>query len=163
MNLSLKRFGEHSMGDLLLLFSPYVMSDCLRPHGPQQASLPCPSLSSWPCSNSGQLSRWCHPTISSSATSPSLCLQSFPASVSFLMGRFFASSGQHNWSFSISPSSEYSGLISFRINSFDLLAVQGTLKSLLQHHNSKASILWCSVFFMGDTSTLKWICHKMVF
>ena len=95
MNLSLKRLGEHSMGDMLLLFSPYVMSDSLRPHGPQQASLPCPSLSSWPCSNSCQLSRWCHPTISSSATSPSLCLQSFPASVSFLMGQFFPSSGQH--------------------------------------------------------------------
>ena len=51
------------------------------------------------------------------------------------------------FSFSISPSNEYSGLISFRMNWLDLLAVQGTLKSLLQHHNSKASILWCSVFF----------------
>ena len=51
------------------------------------------------------------------------------------------------WSFSISPSNEYSGLISFRIDCFDLLAVQGTLKSLLQHHNSKASILWHSAFF----------------
>ena len=67
------------------------------------------------------------------------------------------------FSFSISPSNEYSGLISFRIDWLDLLVVQGTLQSLLQHHNSKASILWCSVFFMGDTSTLKWICHKMVF
>ena len=54
------------------------------------------------------------------------------------------------WSFSlsISPSNEYSGLISFRIDWLDLLAVQGTLKSLLQHHSSKASILWCSAFFM---------------
>ena len=51
------------------------------------------------------------------------------------------------WSLSISPSNEYSGLISFKIDWFDLLAVQGTLKSLLQHHSSKASILWCSVFF----------------
>ena len=51
------------------------------------------------------------------------------------------------WSFSISPSSEYSGLISFRIDWFDLLAVQGTLSSLLQHHSSKPSILWCSAFF----------------
>ena len=58
------------------------------------------------------------------------------------------------WSFSIiiSPSNEYSGLISFRIDWFDLLAVQGTLKSLLQHHNSKASILWCSAFFMDQLS-----------
>ena len=51
------------------------------------------------------------------------------------------------WSFSISPSNEYTGLISFRIDQFDLLAVQGTLKSLLQHHNSKASLLQCSAFF----------------
>ena len=57
-----------------------------------------------------------------------------------------------SFSFSISPSNEYSGLISFRIDWFDLLAVQGTLKSLLQHHSSKASILWCSAFFMVQLS-----------
>ena len=56
------------------------------------------------------------------------------------------------WSFSISSSKEYSGLISFRIDWFDLLAVQGTLKSLLQHHSSKASILWCSAFFIAQLS-----------
>ena len=56
------------------------------------------------------------------------------------------------WSFSISPSNEYSGLISFRIYWFDLLAVQGTLKSLLRHHSSKASILWCSAFFIVQLS-----------
>ena len=59
-----------------------------------------------------------------------------------------------SFSFSISPSSEYSGLISFRIDWFDLPAVQGTLKSLLQHHSSKASILWCSAFFMVQLSHL---------
>ena len=58
------------------------------------------------------------------------------------------------WSFSISPSSEYSGLISFRIDQFDLLAIQGTLKNLLQHHNSKASVLLHSVFFMVQLSRL---------
>ena len=57
-----------------------------------------------------------------------------------------------NFSFSTSPSNEYSGLISFRIDWFDLLAVQGTLKSLLQHHSSKASVLWCSVFFIIQLS-----------
>ena len=57
-----------------------------------------------------------------------------------------------SFSFSISPSKEYSGLISFRIDWFDLLAVQGTLKSLLEHHSSKASILWCSAFFMAQLS-----------
>ena len=56
------------------------------------------------------------------------------------------------WSFSISPSNEYSGLISFRIDCFDLLAVQGTLKSLLQHHSLKVSILQCSTFFMVQLS-----------
>ena len=56
------------------------------------------------------------------------------------------------WSFSISPSNEYSVLISFRIDWFDLFAVQGTLKSLLQHHSFKASILWCSAFFMVQFS-----------
>ena len=57
-----------------------------------------------------------------------------------------------SFSFSISPFSEYSGLISFRINWFDLLVVQGTIKSLLQHHSSKASVLWCSAFFMVQLS-----------
>ena len=66
------------------------------------------------------------------------------------MSQLFISCGQSTWrfSFSISPSSEYSGLISYRIDWFDLLAVQGTLKSLLQHHTLKATILWCSAFFM---------------
>ena len=57
-----------------------------------------------------------------------------------------------SFSFSTSPSNEYSGLISFRMDWFDLLSVQGTLKSLLQHHSSKASILWCSAFFMVQLS-----------
>ena len=64
--------------------------------------------------------------------------------------------GPKDWSFSfsISPSSEYSGLISFKTDWFDLLAVQGTLKSLLQHHSLKVSILWCSAFFMAQLSHL---------
>ena len=70
------------------------------------------------------------------------------------MSQLFASGGQstRNFSFSISPSNEYSGLISFRIDWLDLLAVQGTLKSLLQHHNSKTSILLFSAFFMVQLS-----------
>ena len=80
-----------------------------------------------------------------------LCLpfQSFPASGSFPTSQLFASGGQSiSFSFSISPCYEYSGLISFRIDWFDLLAVQGTLNSLLRHHSSKTSILWHSAFFM---------------
>ena len=69
------------------------------------------------------------------------------------MNQFFASVAKYwSFSFSISPSNEYSGPISFRIDWLDLLAVQGTLKSLLQHHSSKASILWCSAFFIVQLS-----------
>ena len=94
-----------------------------------------------------------HPTISSSDIPFSSCLQSFPGSGSFQMSQFFASGDQNIcFSFSISPSNEYSGLISFRMDWLDLLAVQGTLKSLLQHHSSKASILWHSAFFVLQLS-----------
>ena len=79
----------------------------------------------------------------------------FPSIRVFSMSRFFASGGQcWSFAFSVSPSNEYSGLISFRIDWFDLLAVQGTLRNLLQHHNSKASILWCLAFFMVQLSHL---------
>ena len=92
-------------------------------------------------------------TISSSAVSVSSCLQSFPASGSFLMSRLFASGGQSIGALApVLPMNEYSGLISFMIDWLDLLAVQGTLKSLLQHHNSKASVLQCSAFFMVQLS-----------
>ena len=74
-----------------------------------------------------------------------------PALGAFPVNCLFASGGQ-NFSFSISPSNEYSGLISFRIDWSDLLAVQGTLKSLLQHHSSKASVLQLSAFFMVQLS-----------
>ena len=88
-----------------------------------------------------------HPTISSSVVPFSSCPQSFPASGTFPMSQLFTCPKYWSFSFSISPSSEYSGLISLKIDWFDLLAVQGTLKSLLQHHTSKASILQCSAFF----------------
>ena len=94
-----------------------------------------------------------HPTISSSVIPFSSHLQSFPASGSFLMSQFFASDGQSmSFSFSINPSNDHSGLTSFMMDWFDILAVQRTLKSLLQHHSSKASILWCSAFFIVQLS-----------
>ena len=130
-----------------------VVSSSLWPHGLQHTRLPCPSPTPGACSNSCPLSRWCHPTISSSVIPFSSCLQSFPASGSFLMSQLFTSGGQYlSFSFNISPSNEYSGLISFKIDWFDLLAVQGTLKTLLQHHSSKDSILQCSTFFMVQLS-----------
>ena len=76
-----------------------------------------------------------------------LCPQSFPASRSFPISWHIGWPKYWSFSFSISPSNEYSGLISFRIDQFDLLAVQGTLKSLPQHYSSKASVLQCSAFF----------------
>ena len=116
-----------------------------------------PSLSitnSRSCSNSCPLSWWCHPTISSSVVPFSSHLQSFPALGVFLNESVLHIRWPKYWSFSfkISPSNEYSGLISFRTGWFDLPAVQGTLKSLLQHHSLKASILWCSAFFMVQLS-----------
>ena len=93
------------------------------------------------------------PSISSSVIPFSSCLQCFPAIGSFPMSKFFASGDQYlSFKFSISPSNQQSGLISFRIDQFHLLAVQGTLKNLLQHHNSKASILRCSDFFIVQLS-----------
>ena len=81
----------------------------------------------------------------------SSCPQSFPASGSFPVSRLFASS-YWRFSFTISPSKGYPELISFRMDWLDLLAVQGTPKSLLQHNSSKASHLWCSAFFMVQLS-----------
>ena len=94
---------------------------------------------------------------------PFSCPQSLPALGSFPKSQLFVS-GPKYWSFSlsISPSDEYSGLISFRIDWFDLLAVQGTLKSLLQYHSSKASTLWCSAFFMVQLSHLYMTTGKII-
>ena len=124
-----------------------VVSNSLWPHGLRHARLPCPSSSSRVCSNSCPLSWWCHPTISSSDAPFFSCPQLFPAS-----GVFYNESVLHirwpkvfSFSFSISPSNEYSGMISFRMDWLDLLAVQGT-------HTSKAPIFRCSAFFMVPPS-----------
>ena len=132
------------------------MSSSLQPHGLQHTRLPCPSLSPGVCSHSRPLSRWCHPTISSSVVPFSSCLQSFPASGSFPMESALHITCPKYWSFnlSIGTSNEYSELISFGIDQFDLLAVHRTFKSLLQHHSSKASILGHSAFFMVQHSHL---------
>ena len=98
-------------------------------------------------------SQWCHPAISTSVVTFSFCPQSLPASESFQMSQFFASCGQiMEYQLQQYPTNEHPGLISFRMDWLDLLAVQGTLKSLLQHHSSKASILRHSAFFMVQLS-----------
>ena len=135
-----------------LLFSHQVMYDSLRPHGLQYTAPPCPSLSLGVCSNSCPLSQWCYLNISSSASPLSCCLQSFPASVFSNEWTLYIKWPKYwSFSFSISPSIEYSGLISFRIDWFDLPAVQRTLKSLLQNDSLKELILWCSASFMSNT------------
>ena len=121
------------------------MSDCLQPHGLQQARLPCLSLlHSFLKLMSIDAIQPSHPLLPPSFA---LCLsqhQHLFLAFCFRWSKY--------WSFSISPSSGCSGLISFRIDWFDLLAAQGTLKSLLQHHNSKASFLQSSAFFMFQLS-----------
>ena len=137
-----------------VLFSHSAMSNSLWSHGLQHAKPPCPSSTPGAYSNSCPLSWWCYPTISSSVVPFSSCLQSFPASGSFQMSQLFASGGQ-----SIGASASTSVL---PMNTQDWsplgwtgwtpLQSKGLLKSLLQHHSSKASILWCSAFFIFQLS-----------
>ena len=139
--------GVHlSLSDLvssLCMPSCYIVSVFAIPRTPAcQASLS--SLTPRVCANSCPLSWWYCLTISSSPAPFSFYVQSFPASGSFAMSWLFASDGQSigdSASASASASNEHSELISFRIDWFDLLAVQGTLKNLLKQHSSKASIL----------------------
>ena len=130
------------------------MSDSWHPHGLQHTRPPCPSPTPRVHPNPCPLSQWCHPTISSSVIPFSSCLQSFPASGSFSNESVLRMRWPKYWSFSfsISPSNEYSGLISFRMDWLDLLAILGNLNRLLQHYSSKASILWCSAFLMVQLS-----------
>ena len=89
---------------------------------------------------------FCHPLLLLPSTFPSIRVFSNKSVLSIRWPKYWS------FSFSISPSNEYSGLISFRMNWLDLLAVQGTLKSLLQHHSLKASVLWCAAFFIVQLS-----------
>ena len=139
------------------------MSNSLWPHGPQHIRLPCLSLSTGVCSNSCPLSQWYYITISSSIVLFSFLPSIFPSIRFFLTELALHIRWPKYWSisFCISPSNEYSGLISFRIDWFDL-AVQGVLKNLLQNHNSKASILWHLAFFMVQLLYLYMITGKII-
>ena len=128
------------------------MSSSLGPYGPHHTRLPCLSLSPRVYPSSCPLNRWCHPTISfsvapfSDSVFPSIRVFSNESAVQIRWPKCWS------FNFSISPSNEYSGLISFKMDWFDLLAVQRTVKSLLQHLNSKELILQCSAFFMVQLS-----------
>ena len=117
-------------------FNYSVVSDSLWPPGLQHTTLPCLSPIPGVYSNSCSLSQWCHPTISFPVVPFSSCLQYFPSIRVFSNDSALCIRWSNYWSFSFSigPSNEYSGFISFRMDWFDLLAVQGTLKSFLQHH-----------------------------
>ena len=129
------------------------MSDSLRPHESQHARPPCPSLTPKVYSNSSiELVMppnhliLCCPLLLLPAIFPSIRVFSNESALCIRWPKYWS------FIFSISPSNKYSELISFRIDWFDLLAIQRTLKSLLQHHSSKASILQCSAFFMVQFS-----------
>ena len=133
----------------MLLFSRWVMPSSSQPHGRQRVRLPCLSLFPGVCSNSCPLSQWCR-LILCCPLLPSI----FPSIRVFSNESALHIRWPKYWSFScsISHSNEYSGLISFRTGWFDLLAVQGTLESLLQHYSSKESIFRRSAFFMVQLS-----------
>ena len=127
-------------------FSRSVVSDSLQPHEQQHSRLLCPSPSPGICSNSCSFSQsnhliLCHPLFLLPLIFPRIRVFSNELALHIRWLKYWS------FSFSVSPSKDYSGLISFRIGWFDL-AIQGTLKSLLQHHSSKASIIWLSVFFI---------------
>ena len=139
--------------EISVQFSHSVMSDSLQPHGLQHARLPCPSptqsllkLISIKLVMPSNHLILCRPLLLLPSIFPSIRVFSNESVLGIRWPKYWS------FSFSIIPSNEYLGLISFRINWFDLLAVQGTLKSLLQHHSSKASILQCSAFFMVQIS-----------
>ena len=129
-------------------FSHSVMSNSLRPHSLQHAR-PLSITNSWSLLKLMSI-KWvrpsnhlilCHPFLLPPSNFPSIRVFSNESALRIRWPKYWS------FSFNISPSSEYSGLISFRMDCLDLLAVQGTLKTLLQHHNSKASILQHSAFF----------------
>ena len=135
-----------------------------QPLGLHHARPPCPSPTPRVYSNSCPLSWWCHPTISSSVIPFSSCLQWFPASGSFQM--FFTSGGQSikSFSFNISPSNENSGLISFRMDWLNLLAVQGILKSLLQKTTVQKHQFFCAQLSLSSNShNQTWLLEKSQF
>ena len=134
-------------------FSLSVASNTLWLHEPQHTRPPCPSPTPWVLLHPCPLSQWCHPTISSFVVPFSSCPQSFPASGSFQMSQVFASGVQNievSASTSVLPINIQDCI--FRMDWLDLLAVQGPLKRLLQHHSSKASTLQHSAFFIVQLS-----------
>ena len=143
-------------------FSRSVVSNSLRLHGLKHARPPCPSPTPRACSNSLSIKSvmpsnyliLCHPLLLLPSIFPSIRVFSNESVLRTRWPKYWS------FSFSISLSNEYSGMISFRMDRFDLLAVQGTLKSFLQHHSSEASILWCLAFFIVQLLLHTWLLEK---
>ena len=135
-------------------FSHSVVSDSLQPHGLQHARLPCPSPTPRAYSNSCPIELvmpsnhliLCHPLLLLPSIFSNIRVFSNESALCIRWPKYWS------FSFNISPSNEHPGLISFRMDWLYLLAVQGTLRSLLQHRSSKASILWRSAFFIVQLS-----------
>ena len=151
--------GSHPMTFSSVQFSCSVMSDSLQQHEPQHARTPCPSPTPGvhpnPCPFKPMSIQslmpsshliLCHPLLLLPSILPSIRVFSNESALRIRWPKYWS------LSFNISPSNEHPELISFRMDWLDLLAVQGTLKSLLQHHSSKASILRCSAFFRVQLS-----------
>ena len=145
---------------LLLLFSCIVVSDSLWPHELQWPMLPCPSLSLGICSNSCPLSQWCHPTISSSVGPFSSWPQSFPASGCFPTSWLFASGGQSIGALCFITFQWIIVLVSNRIDWFDLLAAQGTPKSLPQYTVQKHQFVSVQPSIWSDIHIYTWLLEK---
>ena len=150
---SYKALSHSPINCFLLLFSHPVVFNSLRPQGLQHARPPCPSSSPEVCPSSCPLHRWCHPA-SHSLTPSSSALNLFPASGTFLMSQLFASVDQNTGASAsalVLPKC-IQGWFPLKLTDLISLDVQGTLKSLLQHHSLKASILWHSAFFTVQLS-----------
>ena len=147
-SVTLARGGRREI-NLVVVHS--VVSNSLRPQGLQQTRLTCPSPSHGACSNSCPSSQWCHPAIWSSVI-PFSCLQSFPGSRSFPMSWLFPTGGQSSGASAAASVLPMNIQDWFPLGLTSLISNSRTLKSLLQHHNSKASILLCSAFFMVQLS-----------
>ena len=133
----------------------------LRPHGLQHARLPYTSPTPEAYSKSCPLHWWCHPTISSSVvpSPPAFNLSQHQGLFQWISSSYQVAKVLE-LQFQLSPFNECSGLVSFRTDWFDLLAVHGSLKSLLQHHSSKTSVLWCSAFLMVNSHIHTWLLEK---
>ena len=147
----------YSVGTLLfnfLLFSCSVMSDSLQPHGLQHTRLPCPSPSPWVCLHSCPLSCPSNHLILCRPLLPSINVFSNESALGIRWPKYWS------FSFSISPSDEYSGMVSFRIDGFDLLAIQEILKSLLKYHIRGHQFSCAQSFLLSSSHIHTWLLEK---